>query len=236
MPAYRIPSPHDRPPLQRRASGLALALGVNLLLLLALLQLGVIPLPGAKESEAFVVDLLAAPEASPSSAARPRVRSRAEAADRPLPPRPRIALPTKPQLASHRPLDIIPMSKEDLAAGDIGKLPKAAAGSGASDSAEIGRAPNGELLYAAEWAREPTAAELGGYLPKNAPAGSGLIACRTIPGNRVDDCIEIESRPAGSRLAGAVRQAAWQFRVRPPRKNGEELVGSWVRIRIDYIR
>lgn len=236
MASYRIPSSRDRTPLQRRASGLALALGVNLLLLLALLQLGVIPLPGAKESEAFVVDMLAAPEASPSAAAGPRVRSPAEAADKPLPPRPRIELPTKPQLAADRPLDIIPISKEDLAAGDIGKLPRAAAGTRSSDSQEVGRAPNGEVLYAAEWAREPTAAELGGYLPKNAPAGSGLIVCKTIPGNRVDDCLEIESRPAGSRLAGAVRQAAWQFRVRPPRKNGEELVGSWVRIRIDYIR
>ena len=236
MASYRIPSSRDRTPLQRRASGLALALGVNLLLLLALLQLGVIPLPGAKESEAFVVDLLAAPSPAPSSAPRPRVRSRTEAADKPLPPRPRIALPTKPQLAADRPLDIIPMSKEDLAAGDIGRLPRAAAGSRASDSQEVGRAPNGEVLYAAEWAREPTAAELGGYLPKNAPAGSGLIVCKTIPGNRVDDCLEIESRPAGSRLAGAVRQADWQFRVRPPRKNAEELVGSWVRIRIDYIR
>jgi len=118
-----------------------------------------------------------------------------------------------------------------MAAGDIGNLPKGDASDG--DSEEVGRGPHGEALYAAEWAREPTDTELGGYLPKNAPDGYGLVACKTIPGNRVEDCVELDQTP-GSRLASAVRQAAWQFRVRPPRKGGRLLVGSWVRIRIDY--
>jgi protein TonB len=60
------------------------------------------------------------------------------------------------------------------------------------------------------------------------------VACKTIPDNRVDDCIELDQYPHGSHLAAAVRQAAWQFRVRPPRKNGKPLIGSWVQIRIDY--
>jgi protein TonB len=133
-------------------------------------------------------------------------------------------------------MPLLEMSKEEFAASDISKLPKASDGDGAGDSKVVGHGPNGEVLYAAEWAREPTSAELSGYLPANAPDGYGLIACRTIPQDRVDDCIELENDPPGSHLARAVREAAWQFRVRPPRRNGKELVGEWVRIRIDYYR
>lgn len=121
------------------------------------------------------------------------------------------------------------MSKDELASADIRTLAKSS-----DDSEEVGRTPNGEILYAAEWAREPTNAELGGYLPRDAQDGWGLVACKTIPEDRVDDCIELGQSPLGSHLASAVRQAAWQFRVRPPRKNGRPLIGSWVRIRIEY--
>jgi protein TonB len=225
-------------PLRRRASGIALAVGVNLLLLLIMLGIGVmrseVPM---KTSGSLVVDLL--PQ-STSVASRPRKAApKPRTPAHPVPPRPPQVLPVKPSLQPERPLDMIEMSKEDLAASDIGKFPKAGAGAGsgtAGDSEEVGRGPHGEILYAAEWARKPTKAELGGYLPANAPDGWGLVACRTVPGNRVDDCIELENSPRGSHLASAVRQAAWQFRVRPPRKNGQALVGEWVQIRITYSR
>ncbi|HEX6071457.1 MAG TPA: hypothetical protein VFY95_00405 [Sphingomicrobium sp.] len=230
MPSYRVPSAYERPPLQRRASGLALAVAVNVGLLLVLLTLGVIPLPEQKSSRATIVDFL--PESHSKATRAPASAARSEPRKPRLKP-PKIVLPVKPTI---QPPPWIEMSKADMAAADIRNLPKAGAGDGASagDSEEVGRGPHGEVLYAAEWAREPTDAELGGYLPKNAPDGWGLIACKTIPGNRVDDCVELGQSPRGSRLAGAVRQAAWQFRVRPPRKNGKPLVGEWVRIRIDY--
>ena len=233
MPSYRLPDAYSRPPLQRRASGFAAALGVNVGLLLILLTLGLIPLPEKKPSEATVVDMI------PESHSRAAAPAHAASTDKPVPKPPPIILPVKPTIAPppappRQLTQIVEMSSAELASADLRNLPKAAPGEG--DSQEVGRGPHGEVLYAAEWAREPTDAELAGYLPRNAPDGWGLIACRTIPGNRVDDCVELGQDPPGSHLASAVRQAAWQFRVRPPRKGGKALVGEWVRIRIDYER
>lgn len=234
MPSYRLPSAFSRPPLRRRASGLALALAVNGALLLALLTLGIIPLPQQKSSRATVVDLI--PE---SHSRESRVTPAAARPNKPVPKPPPIILPVKPTIAPPpRPAKKSPpwieMSSDQMAAADLRNLPRGDPGAG--DSEEVGRGPHGEILYAAEWAREPTDAELSGYLPKSAPDGWGLIACKTIPGNRVDDCVELGQSPAGSHLASAVRQAAWQFRVRPPRKGGKPMIGEWVRIRIDYER
>jgi protein TonB len=223
--AYRLPN--ERPPLRRRLSGLALALGFNLLLLLVLLGIGNFSPVVQKASRALVVDLL--PESHDrQSASRTTRAERPQPKTRPLPKLPKIILPVRPTIAPPpKPPDFVEMSKADMAAADIGNLPKSGAGS-AGDSEEVGRGPHGEVLYNAEWARHPTDAEL------SASDGYGLIACRTVAGNRVEDCVELDQEPRGSHLASAVRQAAWQFRVRPPRKNGRPMIGEWVQIRIDY--
>jgi len=236
LSAYRLSSPYERPPLQRRASGLALALAVNLALLLVLLGMGKFAPDARKTSHALVVDLL--PESHSAQAATKTETEKAiqYRQMRPTIKPPPIFLPVKPTIAApppEKPLPILEMSKEQMAAGDIASMPKAGAGAGEGDSEVVGRGPHGEVLYAAEWARHPTDAELGGYLPHNPQDGFGLVACKTMPDNRVEDCVEIDQTP-GSHLASAVRQAAWQFRVRPPRKNGVPLIGSWVSIRIDY--
>jgi protein TonB len=212
-----------------------LALGVNLVLLLMLLTLGRFAPEARKISQALVVDFLpeshsaeraTITETEPRTIAHPSIKPPPIV----LPVKPTIAPPPAPPKSS----SWIEMSKEELAASDIANLPKSGSGS-AGDSEVVGHGPHGEVLYAVEWARHPTNAELDGYLQSSAPDGYGLIACKTIPGDRVEDCVELDQTP-GSHLASAVRQAAWQFRIRPPRRNGIPLVGSWVSIRIDYGR
>ena len=243
MLAYQAASTYVRSSPQRRASGFVLALGVNLLLLLALLTLGVLPKRLPMGGAPLVIDLIEASKESEETAVKSSERQtkpQPKTVSRPLPtPKPPpIILPVKPTIAPP-PLPTsteppwIEMSKDEMASAEVSHLPKARDSAGSGDSEAIGKGPNGEVLYAAEWARHPTDAELGGYLPRNAPDGYGEVACRTIPDNRVEDCVEIGQTP-GSRLASAVRQAAWQFRVRPPRKGGHALIGSWVMIRIDY--
>lgn len=212
-------------------------MAINLALIFVLLGIGVMRSgPPIRPNGTLVVDLLREESSGASPSPKPAHVRLTEPKPKVEPPR--IILPVKNKVPEEHPLDMIEMSKADMDAADIGKLGTKGSGTAmaakSDDSEEVGRGPHGEVLYAAEWAREPTDAELGGYLPRNAPEGYGLIACKTLPQNRVDDCVELANYPPGSHLASAVRQAAWQFRVRPPRKNGRELIGEWVRIRIDY--
>ena len=243
VPNHLDAAVREGPSLRRRASSFALAIGVNLLIIFALLSLNAPSLkrPRFKGGPTLLdlrPDTATAPAVQPTRAkAEPRA---APEKARPVPPLPPVK---PPPLPSENPLPFIVLTKEEFAAGDIARLGTKGAGAGdrgaqasaAGDSEPVGTAPDGEPLYAAQWYRRPTHAELSGYLPERMPKeGWGLVACKTVERYRVDDCVELDSWPLGSRLAGAVRLAAWQFLVRPPRVGGKELVGTWVRIRIEY--
>lgn len=232
--SYRTRSAFEHTPLHRRVSGAGLALAAVLLIVLALLGLGASRrLPG-NPSSATVVDLIVASdqaEPSPSKAERPTPM------DEPVPiPPPPIILPIKPPIilppVPERPLDMIELTKEDYAAADIGKLapPEEGAGSGgAGDSKEAGRGPNGEVLYNAEWAREPTNAELRGYLPARIiRLGRGRVPDhRRAPGRGLHRAGEPSARLAACKRgsAGGVAipgPAAAQERARVGRRLGQD--------------
>jgi protein TonB len=100
-----------------------------------------------------------------------------------------------------------------------------------------GAGPGGERLYNADWEREPTSGEINGYLHAAPPPDSwAVIACRTVPGNRVENCRVLGENPVGSGLGRSMREAAWQFRILPPRLGGKKMMGAWVSIRISWTR
>jgi hypothetical protein len=239
----------DHASFRRRGTALLLALAVHALLLFMLLRLASVP-PQVPKIEPDPVTFQLLPERGTAPAREPaaatKKRSGGGAAPRSAaPPPPVPPMPRPPQA----PLDMIILNSRDFAAADISKLPTyrphqgpegeqagVAGDRAGSDSADAsGTAPGGERLYDAQWHRKPTDAELAYYLPAGVRStGWGMIACQTVENYRVENCRELDQSPLGSGLAGAVRQAAWQFRVLPPRIGGRPLVGAWVRIRIEY--
>ena len=226
----------QRPALRQRAIVLGLTLLVELIVALLIFSFGgsrvrEVILPSSPTAIVFVPN-----EAARAPSPQPRA-SEVKAAPRPTPP---VARPTPPVMpVPSTALPFIPMTKSDLAASDIARLgsaaaPAAQAGAGAR-TAGVGEGPGGVTLYNAEWVREPSDAELRTYLPRDVGPGSwALIACQTIAHNQVENCAQLGESPRGSGLSKAMRLAAWQFKVRPPRIDGKPMVGAWVRIRIDF--
>ncbi|HKR90918.1 energy transducer TonB [Novosphingobium sp.] len=154
-------------------------------------------------------------------------------------PRPREEKPVQEKPVQEKPaFTFLKISHADMAAADISGMKhsgSASAASGGSAAYGPGEGPGGAILYNADWFKAPTDAQLGGYLPANAPQeGWGMIACQTLDHYRVDNCQILGESPRGSGFGRAVLEAAWQFQVVPPRINGKAQLGTWVRIRIDY--
>ncbi|WP_273462395.1 hypothetical protein [Sandarakinorhabdus limnophila] len=217
---------------RRRVPVLAIVIALHVGLILLLLLLAP-PLPKGKPG---ITSMVAVNVAAPTpQRAQPKPQQQQKAQKAPSNPQP------KPMVT----VDDAPPAKWSfgdpaLKDFDLSKVPSAdsapaqMAEAGPPDSAVVGVAPDGSKLYAAEWQREPTDAELAFYLRKarySGPGAFGLIACRTAPRLKVEDCRPIGESP-GSGMGYAVNEAAWQFRVKPPRVNGDYQVGTWVSIRI----
>ena len=232
-------------PDRRRTVSFVLALVVEALLILVLVLFGPHFIPGSKPEPRRATSFSLAPSEKEAATA-PEHRTKAHAAAKqasgkitPIPPMPPVITPPKVPTPPNALPGVLPIQ---LGASDISKLKSSASN---DDGAETGtdsklaygpgEGPGGQPLYNAEWYREPTDAQLNGYLPKGAPPNSwALIACQTMPQFHVDNCRSLGESPVGSGLGRAMREAAWQFLVRPPRRGGKVLVGAWVKIRIDF--
>lgn len=241
--SYQLASDEGRAPLSRRAIALAVVIIVHCLLIAALIYAARVKVqPPIVEAAIQMFNLL--PPAEPRVAKAPKARAKASGGAAPRSPTkaPKaVKPPPKPPL--------VPLNESfDLA--KVPQTPKAPESQTAGETTGIGvgkssgpvygpvlgksTGPGGQTLYAAEWFRHPTHAELSTYMP-HAPQDSWAeIACRTIDQYRVEDCTELDESPPGSGLSRGLRQAAWQFRIRPPRIDGKPQVGTWVRIRIDF--
>jgi protein TonB len=226
----------------RRAVGLGVALLLEALLILLLLTLGESGNLAKKAGPVLTTFDAGETEEAPQPEEKPPEPQ--QAARTVTRPQPRPDQPQPPKPAPPPPL--IQLPRDNGPTFDISQLPREPAKptpaqppvgppapSTRGDTPVVGTAPNGQPLYAAQWYREPTEQEMAGYLSTAQP-GWGLIACKTAPEYRVEDCVLLDEYPEGSNIGRATLAASWQFKVRPPRKGNRYLVGEWVRIRITY--
>jgi len=190
-----------------------------------------------------------ASRASRSGGAPPRAAARA-----PRPVTPPAASPPPPPLRS--PSEAPPITLPGLlpggealfaASGRAMSTRNADAGSGAGegrgsatgrDSGSVagpGEGPGGQRLYDAELVRALPPGALAAYMPGGKlVAGWGMIACRMTKTYEVENCRVLSESPMGSGFGSALRQASWQFRIRPPRIGSQTVNGVWVRIRYKF--
>ena len=147
---------------------------------------------------------------------------------------PKQIIPPPPVVITKQPPNPLSMSPSDFAATDISKLGGGKGGSSSGRGTAYGPPDGpGAELFQADWYRHPSRGELAAYFPPGTQTGWGMIACKTAPRYHVEDCHALAESPVGSGLARALRLAAWQFLVIPPRENDRPLIGVWVRIRFE---
>ncbi len=259
--AYTQETDWDQSALRRRTFAIAATLIAEALIIMAFLSL-TLQTSGPKTDKrglsAFSLD--AATEAAPDAASKSKAEKamaaetlRNTAERNTIPPIPKPILPSANPLKTPPPSpDFIKVSKADFDAMDLSKIPSngGAGSGGAKGSGDAsgkgtggkgmigpGAGPGGAQLYPVAWYREPYDSELAPYLAaaKSVPAGaSAEIACRMIENYHVENCQILNENPRGTGLAKALRLAAWQFLVRPPRIDNKPQLGVWVRIRFDF--
>jgi protein TonB len=234
--------------LRRRGLGIAIALLLEALFIVAILSLSMRsggPEAGKRGLSTFSLEAEAESASAERSETETPVTKEQQRNLNPPIPKPLLP-PVNPVKAPPPSPDFIKVSKSEYDAMDLSKLPASgsadagnAKGSGQSAKGMMGPGlgPGGAQLYPVAWLREPYDAELRPYLAaaRSIPNGATAdIACRMIEHNRVENCQIIGENPRGTGLAQALRKAAWQFLVKPPRIDNKPQLGVWVRIHFDF--
>ena len=209
-------------PLPRRIATLALVVAIHVAILWLLLRIApTIMSPPPGEKSPLVVDMLPADRVAPAAAPAKQVQRKAAAGSAStaepvatvapppdVPPPPPVPVTPSNDAWSK----VIPMTGRDFARAAITPGTRSAegvgsgraagdSGDGDADSDAGGGSGGGERLYAADWYRRPTHAELSTYLPRNAQPGWGEVACAAH--HAVRDCGSCTNDCCGSR-GGAV--------------------------------
>lgn len=244
--SYRTSAYRARSSAGSRVVSATLSIAIAALILLALLRLsGILPpseVGNGRPLATFDVRSNGVSAQRPTREKTRQQQTRKAAAQERAPARravvPQPPAPTPPLVLP----GVMVLSQADYAASDLGRIKGTAPTrssdtdetSQTADAAPIGRGPGNAAVYAGDWVRRPTAAEMNPYLSKRARTGIGVVVCRTAPRNRVDDCREVGETPPGTGLAGTARQAAFQFLIRPPSIGGKPVIGAWVQITYDF--
>nr|MDQ2878454.1 hypothetical protein [Pseudomonadota bacterium] len=186
---------------RQRIGAAALAIAIEALIALALFTMSPRLTPSKPEADLKTFSFVPAPEKKAvEKPAKHRVTVAKHASGGASPIAPRAPRDTTPVQTPKPPVmlpGVIPMN---LADADISKIRSHAGenvdegeGAGAGkDSGSVygpGEGPGGERLFSVAWYREPTHAELAGYLPNGAPPGGWAeIACRMIEHYHVENC------------------------------------------------
>jgi protein TonB len=242
--------PHSE---RRRAASFALTIVAHVFIIWLLFRLGPLsepPKPSSSSLSTFSV--LPDPAASASRATKTQVAKSKPTLGGAAPQRPAKVTPTP--AAPTPPTPVFPEmlgGKELFEAADVGKIPSVrpdkgegsgkgdAKGAGSDSVAAYGpgEGPGGQRLYDAELVRAPSGSELAFYLKSVPPADSwGEIACQMTADLSLENCRVLGEKPVGSGFGRALRQAAWQFKIRPPRIGRRAIPGTWVRIHLDWNR
>lgn len=245
--AYSEQTDWDRESLRRRGAGFAIALLLEVLIILAILSLSMRaggPAAGPRGLSTFSLEAQSESASSDRSETKtPIVQTQPPQFSPPIPKA--LLPPVNPIQAPPPSPDFIKVSKSEFDAMDLSKLHAGGGGAGNDKGSGQGSkgmmgpglGPGGAQLYPVAWLREPYESELSPYLAaiKRIPPGASAdIACRMAEHNRVENCQIIGETPRGTGLAKALRLAAWQFLVKPPRIDNKPQLGVWVRIHFDF--